>query len=281
MKVQTQKKMDVSQESRLVLVCVDQSGSTLYVVGLDSAGETIMRRTFRLKSFSDWLSRPDLPRLTVAMRACGQREWLKDICWLLGHTPIAIPPSSLTCDSHSSKNKYFEAESIKRASSHLRKSSAPFRSSNAVDLAMLIAVRHVMLEERTALTSRIRVFLLERGLAVPVGEARFTRSLSAILEDDSNTLTPILRMLIRTLQGEIGHLSDVIKGIEVMMGTAERTARAGEQNRRISDGKRMGEESLCELQKEGNSVCGGGDMAAFLGLMHGISGLVPNTSCKT
>lgn len=277
MKVQTQKKMDISQESRLVRVCVDQSANTFYVLGLDSEGETILRRTFRLESFRNWMARPDLPRLTVAMKACGRADWLKDFCKLLGHTPMMISPGEIKCNASASKNNYSEAESIKKASFHPKKKAVSLRTSNALDLTMLIAVRHVMLEERTALTSRIRAFLLERGLALPVGASHFNKSLSAILDDRSNNLTQISRTLIRTLQSEIEHLSEVIKGIEVMMDTAGQSVEAiVPPRRRNSAVKTMGDDFRGEVLNGLGKVCAGGDMTAFLGLIHGLSGLVSN-----
>ena len=71
MKVETPKKTKATLESTLVRVFVDLAESTFHVVGLDAEGNKVLRRKFNRENFKEWLARPDLPKVIVALEACG------------------------------------------------------------------------------------------------------------------------------------------------------------------------------------------------------------------
>ena len=71
MKVETPKKVKSPLESILARVCVDLSKSIFHVVGLDAEGNKVLRRKFNRENFKEWLARPDLPKVIVALEACG------------------------------------------------------------------------------------------------------------------------------------------------------------------------------------------------------------------
>ncbi|MHB8369417.1 MAG: hypothetical protein ACYDBP_06950 [Leptospirales bacterium] len=88
----TPKKTKATLESTLVRVCFGLAESTFHVVGLDAEGKKILRRKFNRENFKEWLSRTELPKVIVAMEACGGAQWWGAYCQSPGHTPTMIPP---------------------------------------------------------------------------------------------------------------------------------------------------------------------------------------------
>ena len=265
MKVETPKKTKVTPESALVTVCVDLSKNTFHVVGLDAEGKKILRRKFNREGLVEWLARPDLPRVIVAMEACGGAQWWGTYCQSLGHTPMMIPPHQVKPYATSQKNDFNDAEAIGEASLRPRTTSVPVKTPNQQDLSMLIAARQGMIKERTALAARIRAFLLERGFALPQGISHLGERLSMILDEGTNTLTLLTRTLIRMLQAELCHLSETIDEIETMMKTLVKT---DETTRRLQTIPGVGPAaSLVAVIGNPKRFRNGRDMAAFLGLV--------------
>ena len=93
MKIQTLKKTTPSPEYTLARVCVDLSENTFHIVGFDAKGSKVLRKKLSRNHFMEWLARPDLPPVVVAMEACGGAHWWGQYCQSLGHTPKLLPPA--------------------------------------------------------------------------------------------------------------------------------------------------------------------------------------------
>lgn len=153
-------------------VCVDLAKSTFHVVGVDSERKTIFRKKFTRTAFLDWLARPP-EKVIVAMEACAGSQWWGQKCQELGHTPMLIPPHRVKPYALNQKNDYNDAEAIGEASRNSKTFCVPVKTTDQQDLAALLVARQGLLCERTALTHRIRAFLLERGLPIPKGVPPF------------------------------------------------------------------------------------------------------------
>ncbi len=228
MSVKTSKTKNSSPESLLVRIGVDLSKDAFHVVGLDDKGHKIFRKKFTRESFKLWLSRPDLPRLTVAMEACGGAQWWGSTCQVQGHEPMLIPPHQVKPFATSQKNDYNDAEAICEASLRPRTTKVPVKTPEQQDLTMVLAARAGVIKERTALASRIRAFLLERGVVLPRGITHLGERLSEILDDGANALTQTTRSLLRKLQAKIRTLTDEIEDLDrelKSLSQADKTSR--------------------------------------------------------
>ena len=267
MKVETPKKAKAPLESPLARVCVDLSKSTFHVVGLDAEGNKVLRRKFNRENFKEWLARPDLPKVIVAMEACGGAQWWGAYCQSLGHTPMMIPPHQVKPYATSQKNDYNDAEAIGEASLRPKTTSVPVKTPEQQDLSMLIAARQGMIKERTALAARIRAFLLERGFALPRGIGHLEGRLSDLLDDGTNSLTLVTRTLIRTLQSDLRHLSERIGEIDSMIKALARTDETSQRLQTIPGVGPIVAASLIAVIGDPGRFENGRDMAAFLGLV--------------
>ena len=94
------------------------------------------------------------------------------------------------------------------------------RSVEQMDMQAIHRVREQLIGERTATINQMRAFLLEYGIAVPVGGANLMKCLPLILEDAENGLSCVMRALLnqmqmrlRQIQKEVDTLTGQIKAI--------------------------------------------------------------------
>ncbi|OTA14429.1 transposase [Xenorhabdus vietnamensis] len=83
----------------------------------------------------------------------------------------------------------------------------PVKTVEQQDIKALRSARQRMVEHRTALANQIRAFLAEQGLIVPSGIQKLQQHLPDILEEDSNSLSCVLRRLLQTLWEELQDLN--------------------------------------------------------------------------
>ena len=267
MKIQTLKRTTPSPESTLVRVCFDLSKNTFHIVGFDAKGSKVLRKKFSRDHFMEWLARPDLPRVVVAMEACGGAHWWGQYCQSLRHTTKLLPPYQVKPFALSQKNDFNDAEAIEEAFRSPKVRPIPVKTPGQQDLAMLIAARQGMIKERTALAARIRAFLLERGVVLPRGIAYLGTRLLEIIDDEGNTLTQITRTSLRILQEDLGRLSGRIKELEAMMTAL---TKRNETSRRLQTIPGVGPivaASLIAIIGNPDRFSCGRDMAAYIGLV--------------
>ena len=267
MKVETPKKTKITPESTLVTVCVDLSKNTFHVVGLDAEGKKILRRKFHREGFRDWLARPELPRVIVAMEACGGAQWWGQVCQSLGHTPMLIPPHHVKPFATSQKNDFNDTEAIGEASLRPRTTRVPVKMPEQQDLAMLISARQGLINDRTALVNRTRAFLLERGFVLPLGIAALQNRLPELLDDGANSLTLVTRTLIRELQAQIRSQTEKIGEIDAMMKMLVRSNETGRRLQTVPGVGPLIAAALISVIGDPKRFGSGRDMAAFLGLV--------------
>ena len=267
MKVETPKKTKITSESTLVTVCVDLSKNTFHVVGLDAEGKKILRRKFNREGFRDWLARPELPRVIVAMEACGGAQWWGQLCQSLLHTPMLIPPHHVKPFATSQKNDFNDAEAIGEASLRPRTTRVPVKTPEQQDLAMLISARQGLINDRTALVNRTRAFLLERGFVLPLGIAALQNRLPELLDDGANSLTLVTRTLIRELQAQIRSQTEKIGEIDAMMKMLVRSNETGRRLQTVPGVGPLIAAALISVIGDPKRFGSGRDMAAFLGLV--------------
>ncbi|MHB8369546.1 MAG: IS110 family RNA-guided transposase [Leptospirales bacterium] len=218
MKVKTPTKKEETARilSSIERVCVDLSKSTFHVVGLDADRKIVFRKKFSREAFLGWLGSLE-KKVIVVMEACAGSQWWGQQCQALGHTPMLIPPHRVKPYALNQKNDYNDAEAIGEASRNSKTVPVPVKTLEQQDLAMLIAARQGLIDDRTAMANRIRAFLLERGIALPKGISVLRCQLSDILDDGTNALTQIARSYLREMQAQLLELDGKIEEIVLMM----------------------------------------------------------------
>ena len=268
MKVQppVKKSEAARKEAMIERVCVDLAKSTFHVVGLDADRKTVFRRKFSREGLLSWLTGLD-HKVIVAMEACAGSQWWGQKCQALGHTPMLIPPHRVKPYALGQKNDNNDAEAIGEASRNPKTVPVPIKTLEQQDLAMLIAARQGLIDDRTALANRTRAFLLERGIALPKGIRALRKPLSDVLDDGSNELTPIARTSLREMQEQIQALDEKVEEIESRMHGLAVLNAVGKDLQTIPGFGPLVVAALIAVIGDPRRFRCGRDMAAYLGLV--------------
>ena len=268
MKVQTPKKKaeTVRNESSIERVCIDLAKSVFHVVGLDGDRKTVFRRKFSREGLLAWLAALD-HKVIVAMEACAGSQWWGQQCQAMGHTPMLIPPHRVKPYALGQKNDTNDAEAIGEASRNPKTVPVPVKTLEQQDLAMLIAARQGLIDDRTALANRTRAFLLERGIALPKGIRALRQPLSAVLDDGGNTLTLVARTSLREMQAQLQELDEKIDDLESRMNALASLNAVGKDLQTIPGFGPLVVAALIAVIGDPRRFRCGRDMAAYLGLV--------------
>ena len=105
----------------------------------------------------------------------------------------------------------------------------PLKTNQQLELQALHRVRQRVIVERTAVVNQMRALLLERGIVILLGRARFARRLPAICEDAENGLSPRLVGLLHRLRQRWFAMDSEIEDAtrELRRGPLKRTYASG------------------------------------------------------
>ncbi|EQD25359.1 MAG: Transposase, partial [Leptospirillum sp. Group IV 'UBA BS'] len=143
----------------------------------------------------------------------------------------------------------------------------PVKTLEQQDLAMLIAARQGLIEERTAHANRMRAFLLERGIALPKGIRILRHQMSDVLDDGTNGLTQIARTCLREMQARLLELDEKIEEIVGMMGQIASLNEVGKILQTIPGFGPLIVAALVAVIGDPRRFRCGRDMSAYLGLV--------------
>lgn len=190
---------------------IDIGKTWFHVVGLDLTGKPVVREKLNRQKLMWFMG--TCPQCLGGMEACGGSQHLARRFLGLGHDVKLIAPRFVKAYLKSNKNDFNDAAAIAAAVQRPTMRFVAVRSIEQVDLQAIHRVRDQLIGERTAVTNQIRAFLLEYGLAIPVGRSKLLKQLPAILEDAENAVSHLMRALLRQLQTRLQRIQDEIDEI--------------------------------------------------------------------
>ena len=145
------------------------------------------------------------------MEACVGAYHLSRKRKALGHDVRLMPAKYVRPYSKGQKNDFKDAEAIAEAVQRPTMKFVATKTVEQLDLQALHRVRERLVSQRTGIVNQIRVFLLERGIAVRQG-LRFLRiELPRILAAPSDVLSPRMVHTIEDLAGDWRRLDERIE----------------------------------------------------------------------
>ena len=213
-------------------VGVDLSKRVYQVHAVDRSGRVLLAKPLTPDRFYSWCA--ELPKgCLVAMEACGgahaaaralQRLGL-DARLVAGHF---VTPYRMT--GRSGKNDANDAAAICEAASRPHMRFVPVKTAEQQGQLCVHRLREGYKAERTALINRIRGVLTEFHLVFPQSPEALRRVLADVIEDASNELTGIARMVLQRAHLHWIDLDLQMKWcderIQVHVRTDERAAKA-------------------------------------------------------
>jgi len=185
--------------SEITRVGVDLAKSVIQVNAVDAGGKLVTNRQLSRDKFLSWCAQLP-PGCLVAMEACGgAHHWARKLIDLgLNAKIIAahmVVPYRL--QGKGGKNDANDAAAVCEAASRPNMHFVPVKTTVQQGILCVHRLREGLKEERTASINRIRGMLTEFGLVVPKSPDKLREKLADMLEDASNDLSGMVRLVIQ------------------------------------------------------------------------------------
>ena len=183
---------------QIAVLGIDLGKNSCSVVGLDGAGQVVLRRRMRRDTIVTLASR--LPACVVAMEACCGAHHLGRLLAAQGHRVRLMSPEYVRPYVKAQKNDERDAEAIAEAATRPTMRFVELKSEEQLDLQSLHRVRSRLVTARTTLINQMRAILLERGHIIPQGRRALEQALPEIL--DSDRISDRVRGLVEDMRAE-------------------------------------------------------------------------------
>ena len=217
----------------LARVGVDLSKRVYQVHALDRRGRVVVARAMTPERFFAWCAQlPD--GCLVAMEACGGAHHAARRLRLMGLDARLVAGHLVTpyrMSGKSGKNDANDAAAICEAAGRPQMRFVAVKTAEQQGQLIVHRLREGYKAERTALINRIRGVLAEFGMSFPQGPDALRRVLAEVLEDASNELTGIARLVLQRAQLHWGELDAQMKWCEQHI---QEHARTDERARRAA-----------------------------------------------
>ena len=190
---------------------VDLGKNLFHVVGLDERGAVVQRVKFRRETVLAFFARAS-PTL-VGMEACPGSQWLARKLQAMGHSVRIVPAQFVKPFVKSKKNDTIDAEAIAEAVTRPTMRFTQVRTTEQIDMQALHRIRDQLVTSRTRLINQARAFCLEYGVAIRQGTGVFRSDLPRVLADDSNDLTPAMRVMLSEIFEDVGRVDQRIVSV--------------------------------------------------------------------
>jgi transposase len=194
----------------IVRVGADLAKRVIQVHAVDAAGRAVCRRALARDKFIAWCAR--LPAgCVVAMEiSSGAHHWARRLAEL-GLVPRLMSAQLVEpyrSQGATGKNDANDAAAICEAASRPTMRFVPVKSVEQQSMLCVHRLREGLKAERTACINRIRGLLAEFGLAYAQGPEALRRVLTDVLEDASNEMNTLARLVIQRAQAQWQELDE-------------------------------------------------------------------------
>jgi transposase len=131
----------------------------------------------------------NIPPCLIGMEACVGARHLSRKLASLGHDARLMPAKYVRPYSKGPKNDFNDAEAIAEAVERPTMKFVASKTAEQLDLQVLHRVRERLVSQRTGIITRIRAFMLERGIAVRQGIGFLRTELPTILATRTDALS--------------------------------------------------------------------------------------------
>src|SRR3974377_2319767 len=192
--------MSQNLNSAVAVIGIDIGKNSFHVVGLDDRGAIVLRQKWSRGQIEARLA--NMPACLIGMEACVGAHHLSRKLKALGHDARLMPAKYVRPYSKGQKNDFRDAEAIAEAVQRPTMEFVATKTADQLDLQALHRVRERLVSQRTGVINQIRVFLLERGIAVRQGLRLLRAELPGILAMRTDVLSPRMSRVIEALAGD-------------------------------------------------------------------------------
>ncbi|QPC95554.1 IS110 family transposase [Mesorhizobium sp. INR15] len=199
---------------------IDLGKDVCSVVGLDEAGNVLLRRRMRRDSVVKLAA--GMPACVMAMEACCGAHHLGRQLREQGHDVRLMSPEYVRPYVKAQKNDDRDAEAIAEAATRPTMRFVDLKSDEQLDMQSLHRARDRLVGERTTLINQLRAILLERGIMIAKGRRKLELRLEQLLAGEM-AIGRRIRVLIEDMRAEWRALDARIVSFDAEFATLART----------------------------------------------------------
>ena len=194
-------------------VGVDLAKNVIQVHAVDAASNVVMSRALKRDKFLPWCA--ELPAgCLVAMETCsGAHHWTRQLR-VRGLDARMIPAQFVApyrIQGKSGKNDANDAAAVCEAASRPHMNFVPPKTLAQQGMLCVHRFRQSLQEQRTACMNRIRGMLAEFGIVLPQTPAVLRERLHDILEDASNDIAGMARLVLDRMHAQCKEIEAHLK----------------------------------------------------------------------
>jgi len=190
------------------IVGLDLAKSIFHLYSLSAEGKPVKKK---LKRHELLAYVAQMPVSLIGMEACGgAHHWAREFM-KLGHEVVLLNARFVKAFAIGNKNDFNDAEAIFTAVTRPNKRTVVVKNLQQQEMQMLHRLRQDLIDQRTALTNRIRGFLSELGVVLPQGVNQVRKQLPLVLANTEYGLPSLSRELFAELYAGLSKLDDDIK----------------------------------------------------------------------
>ena len=189
-------------------VGIDLAKKIFHLVGTDPTGKIVWRKRLTRHALISFMAQ--LPPVTIGMEACGGAHYWARQLRHQGHHVKLMAPQFVKPYVKSNKNDMRDAEAIAEAVMRPTMRFVPIKDVDQQDIQALHRVRERLIGARTALINEVHGLMLEYGIVMPKGVAKFREAVVEKLEAEKDKLTALSQEIFWKLVKEFATLEDQI-----------------------------------------------------------------------
>lgn len=244
---------------------IDIVKAVFHLHGVNAGGAKLLQKKVSRAKFLETVINIDCE--TVVMEACGgANHWARELK-KQGCQVKLISPQFVKAFVKTNKNDWRDAEAICEAAARANMVYVEPLTEERQDIQSLHRIREGLVETRVSTGNRVRGLLLEYGVDIPVGASKLLEVLPEIYGDESNHLSPQMRLMMMDEFQELRRLDQRIKEYDQKLETICKENEHCQNLRSIPGVGVINATILYVKLGSGSTFKNGRHFAAYLGLV--------------
>lgn len=244
---------------------IDLAKNVFQVHAVNEYGKTVLKKQLKRDQMAEFFA--NLPAALIGMEACsGAHYWARKLTGM-GHDVRLMAPQFVKPYVKTNKNDAADAEAICEAVARPNMRFVPIKNIEQQAVLSLHRVRQGFISARTAQANQIRGLLSEYGIILPQGISNITKLVPDLLEDASNELPGMFRLLIDRLMDHFKELYRQVAEIDVQIKAWHRQSELSCKLEKIPGVGPVTATALVATIGDAKNFDNGRQVAAWLGLV--------------
>jgi len=244
---------------------IDLAKNVFQVHAVNEYGKTVLKKQLKRDQMAEFFA--NLPAALIGMEACsGAHYWARKLTGM-GHDVRLMAPQFVKPYVKTNKNDAADAEAICEAVARPNMRFVPIKNIEQQAVLSLHRVRQGFISARTAQANQIRGLLSEYGIIIPQGISNITKLVPDLLEDASNELPGMFRLLVDRLMDHFKELYRQVAEIDMQIKAWHRQSELSCKLEKIPGVGPVTATALVATIGDAKNFDNGRQVAAWLGLV--------------